>query len=88
MIEEHRGFKAENVRRGTVKSEALGGGYEPRPPLPGRYEAMDVTCNDCGHAWTARRYGDGKFDVHIGVVEFSCPACGQNGTVESADLPT
>jgi hypothetical protein len=76
-----------NVRRGDQTSKALGGGYEPRPPLPGPFESMDVTCNDCGHGWTARRSGEGKFEVHMGAVEFTCPECGQNETVLNSKLP-
>jgi hypothetical protein len=48
---------------------------------------MDVTCNDCGHHWTARRYGDGAFTPAIGNTLLTCPDCGQDGHVKNSDLP-
>lgn len=76
------GFTTSNVKWQYTRSKTIGSNEMVRTGI----EQLDVTCNACGNAWTARRFGPGKFSPAIGNTLLTCPSCGQEGAVAGKDL--
>jgi len=76
------GFSVENVQWQYQRSKTIGSSEMVRTGI----EKMDVTCNGCGHAWTARRSGPGRFFPAIVNTLLDCPSCGQQGAIAGKDL--
>lgn len=86
-MENRKGFAVLGVDWKYETSEALSGGVQPRLPLQSGVEALSLTCNSCGHTWSARRFGEGSFLSNAGAVHLTCPACGQEGDIQNSELP-
>ena len=75
-------FTTTNVKWQYQRSKAIGSNEMVRAGV----EQIEVTCSACGHAWTARRSGHGKFSPAVGHILLECPSCGQQGAVAGKDL--
>jgi hypothetical protein len=76
------GFTASNVEWQYTRSKTIGSNDMVRTGI----KQLDVVCNACGHAWTARRYGPGKFSPAIGKTLLECPSCGKQDAIAGKDL--
>lgn len=76
------GFTIKNFKWQYTRSKEAGSNEMVRAGI----EQLDVTCNACGNAWTARRFGAGKFSSAIRNTLLTCPSCGQEGAVAGKDL--
>jgi predicted RNA-binding Zn-ribbon protein involved in translation (DUF1610 family) len=84
MTTESEKFAFTNVRLLYQESNELHADRQPRPPLVVGISAVDVFCKACGHLWTAREYGEGRFRNAAGHFLFDCPECGADEGVRAA----
>jgi ribosomal protein S27E len=75
-------FTATNVQWRYTPSRTIGSNAVVRSGI----ERMDVTCDECGHAWTSERYGSNRMNPVIGGYIVKCPGCGVERMIRSNDV--
>jgi transcription elongation factor Elf1 len=76
MTTESEKFAFTNVRPLYRESNEIRADRQRAAPSVVGLSSADVTCKTCGHNWTARSYGEGRFESPLGQLLFTCPECG------------
>lgn len=82
MSVETDNFVVGHVSWNYTQSREIAGDRMPRAPVKSGLASAELTCKQCGHSWTCRRYGAGAFSPYIGGVILDCPECPNEGKVE------